>query len=228
MKPYVFLFLMLSSSLVFADIYNEDQVEPSVDMGSEVYYERCSICHGASAVGDGLIPLKIKDYPDTSLLKFLETADKDSLRLAVVYGGSEGAMSNFMPPMGNDLTWTQTESVIQFLLLFKNNYDEAVAMVRNSAANLPSTKKQGRQLFSAQCVLCHGKNGDGKGRMAKILKTPPPANLIVSRLPDDYLRKIIGGGGQSVGRSPNMPPWGEQLSKNELESIILYIKSIRN
>lgn len=85
----------------------------------------------------------------------------------------------------------------------------------------------GEEIFSSRCILCHGKEGDGKGRMAKILQTPP-ANLIVSQLSDDDLKAIITNGGESVGRSSNMPAWGPQFSTDEINSIIIFIKSIRN
>lgn len=60
-----------------------------------------------------------------------------------------------------------------------------------------------------------------------LLKNPPPFNLTLSRMPDAYLKKIIHGGGQGVGRSPRMPPWGTDLSGKEIESVILYIKKLR-
>ena len=35
---------------------------------------------------------------------------------------------------------------------------------------------RGKKLFKTYCVLCHGENADGKGRLA-VGKIPPPANL---------------------------------------------------
>ena len=63
--------------------------------------------------------------------------------------------------------------------------------------------------------------------MAKILKSPPPANLVSSRLPDKMLFDIISKGGEGVGRSPKMPPWGMQFTENEINSIMIYVKNIR-
>ncbi|MCV6615128.1 MAG: cytochrome c, partial [Cellvibrionaceae bacterium] len=54
-----------------------------------------------------------------------------------------------------------------------------------------------------------------------------PANLTLSKLSDAELAKIISGGGQAVGRSPQMPAWGGQLNKQQLQSLILYINSLR-
>lgn len=109
------------------------------------------------------------------------------------------------------------------LAICTNTVAETIA-VKNNKASL----NEGLKAYHTHCVLCHGEYGDGKGRMAKIITTPPPANLTYSRLPDDYLKKIISGGGQSMQRSPQMPPWGDEFSSTQIDSIILYIKSIRN
>jgi len=88
--------------------------------------------------------------------------------------------------------------------------------------------KKGQHIFHQRCELCHGSKGEGNGRMIKVVKAPPPADLTSSRLPDDYLTKIIAGGGRSVQRSSQMPPWGDELSEQEILAVIEYIKSIRD
>ena len=178
-------------------------------------------------MGEGLIPLKIKHYPKTELRESIQDKDEVFIRDAVIYGGTKGTMSTFMPPMGNDLTWTETESVVQFLLLLKTDYNQAMEMVKASSDKQPPSRRLGAQLFEGKCVLCHGKYADGKGRMAKILK-PPPANLTISQLTDGELGQIIRGGGQSVGRSSAMPAWQDQFSNSEIDSIILFLKSVRD
>ncbi|MEM7183412.1 MAG: cytochrome c [Spirochaetota bacterium] len=85
---------------------------------------------------------------------------------------------------------------------------------------------RGKKLFKTYCVLCHGEKGDGKGRLA-VGKIPPPANLTISKLTDAAKKKIITGGGESVGRSPFMPPWGQQLSEQEILDLIAYTNAIK-
>ncbi len=77
-----------------------------------------------------------------------------------------------------------------------------------------------------RCALCHREVGEGECQ--RLFVAPPPADLTASRVPDDYLRKIIMGGGVSVNRSPQMPPWQDELNSAELNSIIIFIKSIRD
>lgn len=85
---------------------------------------------------------------------------------------------------------------------------------------------RGGIVFNTYCVLCHGENADGKGRLAEG-KVPPPANLTLSKISDEYKEKIIRNGGASIGRSPFMPPWGEELSNEQISDLIYYLNAIK-
>ena len=77
-----------------------------------------------------------------------------------------------------------------------------VLALANIATTLLSFKKdpvsmQDRQtiirggiVFNTYCVLCHGENADGKGRLSEG-KIPPPANLTASLLTDQMKEDII-------------------------------------
>ena len=85
---------------------------------------------------------------------------------------------------------------------------------------------RGGIVFNTYCVLCHGENADGKGRLAEG-KVPPPANLTLSLLTDSMKEDIIRKGGGAVGRSPFMPPWGEELSNEQIKDLIYYLNVIK-
>jgi mono/diheme cytochrome c family protein len=85
---------------------------------------------------------------------------------------------------------------------------------------------RGSKVFSRYCVLCHGIAGDGKGTAAKAYK-PPPANLVASVYPDEYKELIIRKGGQALGRSPFMPPWGDELNEQQIRDLIAYLRRIK-
>jgi mono/diheme cytochrome c family protein len=88
---------------------------------------------------------------------------------------------------------------------------------------------RGSIVFRTYCMLCHGRYGDGKGRAAKNYN-PPPANLVISTKSDTYKEKIIRNGGAAMGRSPFMPPWGQELSDEQIQDVIAYLRviNIRN
>lgn len=84
---------------------------------------------------------------------------------------------------------------------------------------------RGDIVFHNYCVLCHGINADGRGRAARIYD-PKPANLRASTRPDAYKEAIIRKGGKALGRSAYMPPWGEELTDEQVADVVAYLRSI--
>ncbi len=84
---------------------------------------------------------------------------------------------------------------------------------------------RGSLVFFNYCVTCHGPNADGNGRAAK-LYNPKPANLRESDKNTAYMRLIIRSGGKAVARSEYMPPWGEELTDEQIGDVVAYLQSI--
>jgi mono/diheme cytochrome c family protein len=85
---------------------------------------------------------------------------------------------------------------------------------------------RGSIAFRTYCVLCHGTGGKGDGRAAKMYM-PRPADLTVSPFNDQYKEMIIKGGGAAVGRSPFMPPWGDELTDEQLRDVLAFLRELR-
>jgi mono/diheme cytochrome c family protein len=104
------------------------------------------------------------------------------------------------------------------------------ALAALAAEALPSPDEQsvsrGSHVFQRYCVLCHGQKADGQGVAAKSYK-PPPANLVASPYPDEYKELIIRKGGGAIGRSPFMPPWGQELSEQEIRDLLAFLRRIK-
>ena len=185
------------------------------------------LCHGREGHGDGVLPISLKSYPSANLHENRYGMGLEELKESIVHGGSRGDMSPEMPPWGDELTYTQVESVARFVRVLVKEPKRAHALQERTGADGPPSLRRGRALFRNYCSLCHGENGEGDGKMARIIRNPPPFNLTLSRAPDDYLMQIITRGGAAMGRSARMPPWGEQFSESERRSIISYIKTLR-
>jgi len=84
---------------------------------------------------------------------------------------------------------------------------------------------RGGLVFANYCVTCHGMNADGTGRAAR-LYNPPPANLRASDKNDAYILMMIRMGGQAMGRSEFMPPWGAELTEEQMNDLTVYLRSI--
>lgn len=84
---------------------------------------------------------------------------------------------------------------------------------------------RGGLVYANYCVTCHGFNADGNGRAAR-LYNPRPANLRMSDKNDAYFGLIIRMGGEPLGRSPFMPPWGAELTDEQMQDLVAYLRSI--
>ncbi|HEU4622079.1 MAG TPA: cytochrome c [Burkholderiaceae bacterium] len=84
---------------------------------------------------------------------------------------------------------------------------------------------RGGLVYANYCVTCHGINADGNGRAAK-LYNPRPANLRMSDKNDQYFKLIVQLGGKAMGRSEFMPPWGAELTEEQMNDIAAYLRSI--
>lgn len=215
--------------LVSTNLFANAETKSSVEFGAQVYQERCSLCHGSQGMGEGILPLNIKNYPSTNLRINPKHNSREELYDIIAHGAAIEGVSEFMPPMGNELSWTQLESVIDFVMFLRENSAEAMSLLAAvGGASDEASIKIGREIFVSRCSLCHGKYGEGDGRMAKVVKNPSPANLTKSMFPKEYIATIVDKGGAAVGRSPQMPPWGEQLNPKELSSVVSFVMTLRN
>ena len=219
------LFLLLTSLKVFAVFDFISSI--TLEQGARVYKERCVLCHSQNGGEEGLISASLFYLEKPNLLVPKYSTDEHSLRNIIIWGGIENKMSIVSPPWGNDLTWGEIESLIIFIKHLREKNLHAVKLLKNMHVTKKLDIKAGQLIYNKRCAICHGITGNGKGRIAEAMKTPKPANLIQSKLSDIDLKQIISGGGISVSRSSGMPPWKNQLSSIELDSVINYIKTFR-
>lgn len=118
--------------------------------------------------------------------------------------------------------------VFAFCLLFSAcflSYETASAQEESSKSANPV---QGKQLFKHYCAVCHGLTGKGNGVNADNLD-PHPADLTsreVVSLSDKEIYDVIDEGGAAVELSAAMPPWGRTLTKEQIQSLIAYIRTL--
>jgi mono/diheme cytochrome c family protein len=101
----------------------------------------------------------------------------------------------------------------------------AVLLPAALAQNAPASASSGAVIYNRNCVTCHGADADGTGAAAKLF-TPPPADLTRSTRPDAYKELIIRVGGGPMGRSAGMPPWGQELSEEQIHDVVVYLRTV--
>lgn len=96
-----------------------------------------------------------------------------------------------------------------------------------SAAVTPAMLEQGKTLYKANCVACHGESGKGDGPAAGVLKPPPRDHTdraYMSKLSDKEIADIIKMGGAIKGK-PLMPSH-PQFKEHELTALVAYVRSL--
>lgn len=212
---------------VLMGLGNVAQASDALQLGAETYHERCTICHGASGYGDGLLPMYMGNYPNTALVRARSATTIDEIRHVVEVGGSEGG-SVHSPPWRDELSVEEIDAVTQLVALLRDDRDAAFALLDETRPPSVANPVEGRVLFKTYCARCHGEQGHGDGRMAKVYQDPPPFPLVYSVMPAAYLTNIISGGGGAVSRSEIMPAFSEQLTETQIQSVILHLYSMRH
>jgi len=82
---------------------------------------------------------------------------------------------------------------------------------------------RGGLVYKTYCTLCHGKRGDGVGRLTKLQDT---TNLSIGKQPRDYFDKIVREGGEAIDRSPFMPDWEGILSEEQINDVVEYLMHV--
>lgn len=95
------------------------------------------------------------------------------------------------------------------------------------AGDLSYIESQGKILFQHYCATCHGDEGKGDGQNASNLNPPPPDMSVSTNQRDPaLLRRVIAEGSAAIGRSPQSPPWGRSLSRQQIDYLVAYCQSL--
>ena len=95
------------------------------------------------------------------------------------------------------------------------------------AAQAKGDPKTGKTKYDQLCIGCHGATGKGDGPAAAALNPKPRDYTNCKEMvkeSDANLFKVVKEGGQSVGRSPLMPPWGGAMKDQEIRDLVAYIR----
>ncbi len=76
----------------------------------------------------------------------------------------------------------------------------------------------GATIFKGKCVLCHGADGAGSTPLGKQLQAANLRSKEVQKRSDAELHKVVHDGER------NMPPFAEQLSDDEIDRVIQYVR----
>ncbi|MSP37555.1 MAG: cytochrome c [Deltaproteobacteria bacterium] len=108
-----------------------------------------------------------------------------------------------------------------FVAMFTALFQPSLAAAQSQA--------EGKNLYSAYCVICHGDQGKGDGAGAKALPQKPADHTdgaVMNQLSDKFLFDVISKGGGAVGKSTFMPSWGAALNEKQIRDIVAFLRTI--
>lgn len=176
--------------------------------GPRLFGDNCAACHGADGKGG-------KGYPNLAQASWLWGGDAqtiaETLRVGINANHPDTRIS-LMTAFGRDRVLERAD-VLQVAAYVQSLSNPKGAAVADVAA------QDGKAVFDANCVACHGE--DGKGRR----------DVGAPDLTDKFW--IYGGDLPSIywtiyeGRQGQMPSWEARLSPLERKILTLYVLDLR-
>lgn len=93
---------------------------------------------------------------------------------------------------------------------------------KNPVAPTASSMAEAKKLFTIDCVMCHGKEGDGKGDLAVSMKLSPSDyrdETAMKKFTDGELFYIITNG------KGGMPAEGKRATPEQIWGLVNYVRS---
>jgi mono/diheme cytochrome c family protein len=107
--------------------------------------------------------------------------------------------------------------------------DESALATNNCgpSGELRGDPENGKALHYEHCVACHGLTGGADVVVMHMDETPPDQSdpEYMRTLPDPYLYIAICRGGEGVGKSYVMSPWGDFFTDQEIKDMLAWIRT---
>ncbi|HEV2202697.1 MAG TPA: c-type cytochrome [Bryobacteraceae bacterium] len=88
----------------------------------------------------------------------------------------------------------------------------------------------GKQVSDIHCVRCHDSESTPERVSNHDNLDPPPHaftdGAVLNAMSDANLLAIVGHGGPALGKSPQMPPYGNTLTAAEMDALVAYVRAI--
>lgn len=124
------------------------------------------------------------------------------------------------------------KSIFLIVLAVIVSWTSAFAARPAPAPDLPKGEPvNGLRLYNANCLICHGANGDGKGPYVEKLDPKPRAFTDLTyfnRKTDREIYDVISKGGIAKEKSLHMRTWGLRFQPRQISDIVAYIRAVSN
>ncbi len=207
--------LLLTPGLASAAPWTQTPPADPGASGERLYAENCAVCHGAQ--GQGRIGATLaKDWPSIR---------PDLTVKTIIENGVPGSvMPAWSQAKGGPLTSAEIDALATYILSWQTGGAAQISPQPTATLippitpipNVQGDPNRGAELFSENCMVCHG--GEGQGRIGATLAKSWPGIR-----PDLNVRNtIVNGIAGSL-----MPAWsrsnGGPLSEKDIDDLVAYI-----
>jgi cytochrome c oxidase cbb3-type subunit III len=177
----------------------------AIDGGRAAFKVNCIQCHGNGAAGSA-------GYPNLNDDDWLWGGDVATIHQTLVHGvrqpGDDATRMSQMPAFGRDgiLTPAQVQDVVSHV------------RVLSGQEKASGSSQRGAEIFAANCVACHGANGEG----SRAVGAPRLADAIW----------LYGGDRKALTQTVTnarygvMPAWGARLDPVTVKMLATYVHSL--
>ncbi|MBN1848904.1 MAG: c-type cytochrome [Deltaproteobacteria bacterium] len=173
--------------------------------GVTLFAEKCVACHGADGLGTALAPAlndpKVREKP------------VDDIKRTLLLGKPGTLMAGWE----NILSSEQSDALIRLIKEWDRVPAGSIPIPQSPIVVTKELLAKGEKLYAANCSQCHGPDGQGRGRRIPSLNVKG----FLTKTNDAALEQIITLG---VPETP-MPAWGDRMTKEEIQSIVGFIRS---
>ena len=178
----------------------------AIERGQVSYELYCALCHGA--LGQGYVSPKANALTNQD---FLISSTDEFLFIGIEQGRTETKMSSY----GQDYVGPMNDEEINELIAYLRSYQTESSLSLDETWEAVGDSENGAVLYAAQCAACHGT--DLKGNTALSLNNP----VFLRTTSDAFLKYALEKG----RRGTAMPAFESQLSAQEIEDLIVFIRS---
>lgn len=216
-----FLFVALAILITFSIFGTAQAQQGNADRGKQLFSQNCAVCHGADANGRVGPTLK-KDFPGIRVDLFL--------RETIANGVDGSVMPAWSRAKGGPMTDQDIDDIVAFLrsLARPTPPINVTPPPTQTAAPLPAAvatfpagdATRGTQVFTENCVVCHGDRGQGNIG-ANLRKDWPGID------PNKFIEATVARGVQGS----KMPAWaqsnGGPLTNQQIADVTAYIRTFK-
>ncbi len=222
------IFVLLSIVLVLAvapQAHAKDE-GAALPAGHHLYVSYCVLCHGEDGKSNGPLTVKMGLKP-TDLTS--ERLHKSPDELGKIIGGSGGLKKaeSKMPDWAKEIPAPVLKTIASYVLSLPTA--QAKAPRDCSAKSTEDKLSRGKTLYDNACLACHGRYGDGKGLLSKLIglhdtKGKPMVDWTSAKYtkPADAIKKAT-----LLGQGDFMPAWKGTVCDDEADDIIAYIATLK-